>query len=88
MGPSALGGRFTTVEGLLIAVKDQLKDGNLSHLIGDSQDDNARKQFDIFMKGFDDVLNGSKPVTLILDDPAGNSYIQVCLMFSLILHGK
>lgn len=28
------------------------------------------------MEQFDEVLKGSRMVTLILDDPAGNSYVQ------------
>jgi zinc finger protein len=29
-----------------------------------------------FLEKFDDVLKGDKPVTIILDDPTGNSYVQ------------
>ena len=39
VGPHALGGRFTTVEGLLVAMKDQLNDSGFSHMFRDSQND-------------------------------------------------
>lgn len=28
------------------------------------------------MEQFDEILNGSRMVTVVLDDPAGNSYVQ------------
>jgi zinc finger protein len=72
VGPHALGGRFTTVEGLLVAMKDQL----LSHW-GDSASDSTSNKYSEFMKKMDQALAVELPVTLILDDPAGNSYVQV-----------
>lgn len=76
VGPWALGGRFTTIEGILVAVKDQLSDPRYSHLVGDSQDSEKKNKLEKFLEKFDEVLQGKKIVTLILDDPAGNSYIQ------------
>lgn len=29
-----------------------------------------------FLEQFDEVLNGTRKVTVVLDDPAGNSYVQ------------
>lgn len=29
-----------------------------------------------FMEAFDEILKGNKKVTVVLDDPAGNSYVQ------------
>lgn len=29
-----------------------------------------------FLDDFERVLNGAKPITVILDDPSGNSYVQ------------
>jgi C4-type Zn-finger protein len=34
-----------------------------------------------FLQKLDDAKNGKLAVHLILDDPAGNSYIQVSLVF-------
>lgn len=42
VGPSALGGRFTTVEGLLTAMRDQLSEN--SAMFGDSSDRDCRKR--------------------------------------------
>lgn len=76
VGPWALGGRFTTIEGILIAVKDQLSDPRFSHMVGDSQDPEKQIKMEKFLKKFDEILEGTKVVTVVLDDPAGNSYIQ------------
>uniref|UniRef100_A0A6P7FPP1 Zinc finger protein ZPR1 n=1 Tax=Diabrotica virgifera virgifera TaxID=50390 RepID=A0A6P7FPP1_DIAVI len=76
VGPHALGGRFTTVEGLVLAIKDQLSDPKHSHIFGDSVDPKSRHEFEAFIDKFDDILSGKLFVTLVLDDPAGNSYIQ------------
>lgn len=81
MGPHALGGRFTTIEGLLMAVKEQLSDPCYSHMFGDSQDPERQQRLDDFLKVLDTVLNGDKMITVVLDDPAGNSYIQVCFVY-------
>ncbi|XP_057663783.1 zinc finger protein ZPR1 [Diorhabda carinulata] len=76
VGPHALGGRFTTIEGLLQAMKDQLCDPKHSHMFGDSVDPKSKKEFETFLEKFDEILEGNLMVTVILDDPAGNSYIQ------------
>jgi zinc finger protein len=70
-GP-ALGGRFTTVEGLLEAIRDQLEENPF--LSGDSA---ARKEhFQAFLARIDALRNGQEKFTLILDDPVSNAYIQ------------
>lgn len=74
VGASALGGRFTTVEGIFTAMKSQLEgDGILFH---DSADPETKNRFDTFIQKFDDIISMRMPATLILDDPAGNSYVQ------------
>ncbi|KHJ79939.1 ZPR1 zinc finger domain protein, partial [Oesophagostomum dentatum] len=75
VGPGALCSRFTTVEGLLTATKDQLSDQS-SFFMGDSATNKDRSQIQNFLEQFDDILSLKKVVTLVLDDPAGNSYIQ------------
>lgn len=72
-----MGGRFTTVEGLIAAVKEQLSDPKRSHLFGDSVDQKSKDKFEVFLRKFDEILDGKLSVTIVLDDPAGNSYIQV-----------
>lgn len=74
VGPTTLGGRFSTVEGIISAVKDQLSTSTA--LTGDSADPEITKRMDNFISQLDIVLQGNKEVTLVLDDPAGNSYIQ------------
>lgn len=74
VGPAALGGRFTTVEGILIAMKDQLNDSKTT--FQDSQDAETKKRLDEFIHQFDTMMSLEKPFKLILDDPAGNSYVQ------------
>ncbi|XP_053948308.1 zinc finger protein ZPR1 [Anastrepha ludens] len=74
VGPSALGGRFTTVEGILVAMKDQLQ--NEGCLFRDSADDEIKNRLESVIDKFDQILASKLPVTLILDDPAGNSYVQ------------
>ncbi|XP_023022950.2 zinc finger protein Zpr1 [Leptinotarsa decemlineata] len=76
VGPNALGGRFTTVEGLIAAIKDQLGDHKQSLIFGDSSQPESKQRFEEFLKKLDNILEGNLAVTLILDDPAGNSYIQ------------
>lgn len=73
VGPSAVSGRFTTVEGLLKAMKDQLSEN--SALFTDSLDSGSEGRMSLFLKKFSDLVDNMKPVTLVLDDPAGNSYV-------------
>ncbi|XP_015610065.1 zinc finger protein ZPR1 [Cephus cinctus] len=74
VGPAALGGRFTTVEGVIAATKDQLLSSTA--FTGDSSDPEVSRRMDYFISQLQDVLDGKKEISLILDDPAGNSYIQ------------
>ncbi|XP_015120101.1 zinc finger protein ZPR1 [Diachasma alloeum] len=74
VGPDALGGRFTTVEGIITATREQLLSN--TSFCGDSADETVKKRMDEFISKLDQVLNGVRPLTIILDDPAGNSYIQ------------
>ncbi|CAB3363716.1 Hypothetical predicted protein [Cloeon dipterum] len=71
VGPHALGGRFSTVEGLLVAMKEQL----LAHW-GDSVTAATSIKYDEFLGKMNMALEAKLPITLILDDPAGNSYVQ------------
>ncbi|XP_031832131.1 zinc finger protein Zpr1 [Nomia melanderi] len=74
IGPASLGGRFTTVEGILVAVKEQLSTSTA--ITGDSTDSETVAKMETFISHLDEVLAGKRKITLILDDPAGNSYIQ------------
>nr|XP_012226271.1 PREDICTED: zinc finger protein ZPR1 isoform X1 [Linepithema humile] len=73
-GPAVLGGRFTTVEGIIVSMKEQLSSSTA--FTGDSSDPDIVQRMKAFIAQLDEVLNGKKKVTLVLDDPAGNSYVQ------------
>ncbi|XP_043250401.1 zinc finger protein ZPR1 [Colletes gigas] len=74
IGPATLGGRFTTIEGILMAIKDQLSTSTA--FTGDSTFPETVKRMETLISELSEVLEGKRKVTLILDDPAGNSYIQ------------
>lgn len=77
VGAGTLGGKFTTLEGLLVAMKDQLFDHN-PLLCGDSATAEAKERMAEFTAKLTDVIKGRRlgDIHLILDDPAGNSYLQ------------
>ncbi|XP_011634849.1 zinc finger protein ZPR1 isoform X1 [Pogonomyrmex barbatus] len=74
VGPNILGGRFTTVEGIIVAMKEQLSSSTV--FTGDTSNPEVVNRMNIFIAEMEKVLDGKKKVTLILNDPAGNSYIQ------------
>lgn len=74
IGQHAICGRFTTVEGLLTAIKDQLTEQ--SGMFYDSQDTVQKEKMNTFLQKLEDILSSKMPITLVLDDPTGNSYIQ------------
>ncbi|KAK6107463.1 ZPR1 zinc-finger domain family protein [Brugia pahangi] len=76
VGSGALSGRFTTVEGLLVATRDQLKEQGDFFLVGDSRSEAENDRMKNFLDNFEQILLLRKKVHLILDDPTGNSYIQ------------
>ena len=69
-----LGGRFTTVEGLLTQVRDDLQ--NNPFCIGDSSTNDEKENINLFFMKLDKLLSLDDSFLLILDDPLGNSYIQ------------
>ncbi|XP_048480090.1 zinc finger protein ZPR1 [Plutella xylostella] len=72
VGGRALGGRFTTAEGLLRATAEQLAD--CPGATGDAPGQSGK--LDSFIKQLEEVLAGTRTATIVLDDPAGNSYVQ------------
>ena len=70
-----LGGRFTTVEGLLSEIKNQLG-SRMSFLGGDSTSDETKVRFEEFLAKLEAVKSAQLPCTLILNDPMANSYLQ------------
>ncbi|RHZ88019.1 hypothetical protein Glove_26g106 [Diversispora epigaea] len=73
-----LGGRFTTIEGLLRQVYDELIERvPFVNRDGDSVQDKRRETFKNFLEKLDKVIGGEVlPAHIILDDPLSNSYLQ------------
>ncbi|KAG2110319.1 zf-ZPR1-domain-containing protein [Suillus discolor] len=74
--PGTLGGRFTTLEGILDQVYDELTEKVFN--TGDSGviDIDDRAEFREFLRKLEQVKNADIPFTLILDDPLANSHVQ------------
>ncbi|PPQ86122.1 hypothetical protein CVT25_002757 [Psilocybe cyanescens] len=68
-----LGGRFTTVEGILEQIYEELAEKAFA---GDSSNQTDRDTFKAFLKGLKEVKNAERQFTIILDDPLANSYMQ------------
>jgi len=70
-----LGGKFTTVEGLLEDIKSQLKTQN-PFFHGDSSQPSMVGKLSDFCDKIDEIISCKRTnVKFILDDPAGNSFI-------------
>ncbi|KAI5804151.1 ZPR1 zinc-finger domain-containing protein [Peziza echinospora] len=78
--PGTLGGRFTTLEGLLTQVHDDLHSRIFSSLDDstptDSVDLEARERWKKFFEGLLEAKDGKRKFTVILEDPMGASYLQ------------
>ncbi|KAI1358389.1 ZPR1 zinc-finger domain-containing protein [Xylaria arbuscula] len=78
VNPGTLGGRFTTVEGLLTQIRDDLR----SQIFetgsggGDSLPSEEKITWNQFFDGLDVAIRGEKPFTIILTDPIASSYVQ------------
>jgi len=69
-----LGGRFTTLEGILEQIYEELSEKVFAS--GDASDAEGRSSFEIFLGKLKEVKDAARPFTLILDDPLANSYVQ------------
>lgn len=90
VNPGTLGGRFTTVEGLLTQVRNDLHnqifeaDGNSSGSGinaassggGDSLGNEERERWTKFFADLDSAIKGEREFTVVLVDPLASSYIQ------------
>ncbi|KAK5661004.1 hypothetical protein OQA88_12382 [Cercophora sp. LCS_1] len=80
VNPGTLGGRFTTVEGLLTQVRDDLHNQifqtGASGEGGDSLAPEEKTRWDDFFNGLDAAIKGEKEFTVILSDPLASSYVQ------------
>lgn len=72
-----LGGRFTTIEGILDQVKTELSEKLAPFSIGDSASSDFRyKDLSDVIKKLNQIISGNMKCNIILDDPLSNSYIQ------------
>ncbi|KAI1260738.1 ZPR1 zinc-finger domain-containing protein [Xylariaceae sp. FL1019] len=79
VNPGTLGGRFTTVEGLITQIRNDLHNQIFetgSAAGGDSLASQERENWRQFFDGLDSAINGEKPFTVILTDPLASSYVQ------------
>ncbi|EHY54056.1 nucleolar zinc-finger protein [Exophiala dermatitidis] len=79
--PGTLGGRFTTVEGLLTQVRDQLHSqifdlGDSDLAPGDSMPAETKERWDKFFDKLDRAIKAEFPYSITLEDPLANSYVQ------------
>ncbi|XP_031157900.1 zinc finger protein ZPR1 [Sander lucioperca] len=75
LGMAAVGGKFTTLEGLLKDIKDLIISKN-PFMCGDSCTAARQQKLNEFGEKIDKIMAGEMDVHIILDDPAGNSYVQ------------
>jgi len=75
MGGHALGGRFTTIEGLMDNILESVEQNSIWGGVDGVAPDVAEKMKN-FKEKFNKFKEGKEPFTLVLDDPAGNSYLQ------------
>jgi zinc finger protein len=81
VNPGTLGGRFTTVEGLLTQVRDDLHKqifdvGDEVGAGGDSLPSEAKQNWAKFFDGINEAIKGERKFTVILSDPLASSYVQ------------
>jgi zinc finger protein len=78
--PGTLGGRFTTVEGLLTQVRDQLHgqifdvSGDLAG--GDSMEASTKQTWATFFARLDGAIKAEFEFDVVLEDPLANSFVQ------------
>jgi zinc finger protein len=75
LNSGTLGGRFTTIEGLLDQIKEELEQKN-PFATGDSSDKERSRVFQRLIDNIGKIISGDLKCSIILDDPLGNSYLQ------------
>jgi len=74
VGGGLLGGKFTTIEGLLHNIRDDLATNPF--LMGDAVDNTRRRPMEKLMADIDKIISGDLSVHIIMNDLTGNSYLQ------------
>lgn len=84
VNPGTLGGRFTTVEGLLTQVRDDLHnqifeadaDEEKTKRHNDSLSTTEKSRWETFFDGLNAAIKGEREFTIVLTDPLASSYVQ------------
>ncbi len=75
-----MGGRFTTVEGLITQIRDDLRtsiyDIGEDETPTDSMPEPAKKAWKNFFAQLDKAIRGDLEFTILMEDPLANSYCQ------------
>ena len=83
--PGTMGGRFTTVEGILTQIRRDLRaqafglengDADVPSGAGDSMTADSKQAWDSFFNSLDEAIEGKQDFTLVLEDPLASSYVQ------------
>ncbi|XP_048369447.1 zinc finger protein ZPR1 [Sphaerodactylus townsendi] len=74
LGMAALGGKFTTLEGLLKDIQTLVEKNPFT--LGDSCAPGRAEKLSVFSRKLQQILDGQRRVHFVMDDPAGNSYLQ------------
>lgn len=79
--PGTMGGRFTTVEGILTQIRDDLHIsifdvGDENSSVSDSMPDAKKSTWVEFFNRLNSAINGEMEYTILLEDPLANSYVQ------------
>ena len=75
MGGHALGGRFTTLEGLMNNIIESIEENSVWGG-GDGVAPDVNERLAKFKLKFKECITVTKNFSIVLDDPAGNSYMQ------------
>jgi len=71
-----MGGKFTTVEGLLLSIRDDLARVD-PFVLGDSVVEERKQKFRNLIQQLEKLSSGNEfPFTIIMEDPVANSYVQ------------
>ncbi|PNJ75845.1 ZPR1 isoform 5, partial [Pongo abelii] len=74
LGMAVLGGKFTTLEGLLKDIRELVTKNPFT--LGDSSNPGQTERLQEFSQKMDQIIEGNMKAHFIMDDPAGNSYLQ------------
>uniref|UniRef100_A0A2K5R0X6 Zinc finger protein ZPR1 n=1 Tax=Cebus imitator TaxID=2715852 RepID=A0A2K5R0X6_CEBIM len=74
LGMAVLGGKFTTLEGLLKDIRELVTKNPFT--LGDSSSPGQAEKLQEFSQKMDQIIEGNMKAHFIMDDPAGNSYLQ------------